>query len=140
MGRILAIDYGKRNIGLAVSDETKTIAYGIEGIYYKTEKTIIEKLQIVINEKKIEKIVLGYPLAMSGKDTPISQLVLNFKKVLEERFNIPVILFDERFTTEISKRIIREKEKKQVSSKKILDKLSAVVLLQDFLAWVKRND
>lgn len=137
MGRILAIDYGKRNIGLAVSDETKTIAYAIENIHYKNEQTVIEKLQVIIKERDIEKIVLGYPIAMSGKDTQISQLVLNFKKVLESKFNLPVILFDERFTTEISKRIIKEKGKKFRSSKELIDKISAVVLLQDFLEGTK---
>ncbi len=138
MGRILAIDYGKRNIGLAVSDETKTIAYGIENINYKNEQTAIEKLQVIIKERNIEKIVLGYPIAMSGKDTQISQLVLNFKKILEDRFNLPVILFDERFTTEISKRIVKEKGKKSQSSKALINKLSAVVILQDFLNGMRK--
>ncbi|MCX7784782.1 MAG: Holliday junction resolvase RuvX [candidate division WOR-3 bacterium] len=138
MGRILAIDYGKRNIGLAISDETKTIAYGIDGIHYKNEETAIEKLQIIIKEKNIEKIILGYPLAMSGKDTQMSQLVLEFKKVLEQKFNLPIILFDERFTTEISKRIIQERGKKSFSSKRLIDKLSAVVILQDYLTSIKK--
>ena len=134
MGRILAIDFGKKNIGLAVSDETKTIASGLDGFHYNNKKEVIEKLKTVIREKEIEKIVLGYPISMSGKITQIGLLVLNFKKLLEEKFALPVELLDERFTTEIARQTIQQVKRKSIPPKSLIDKVSATIILQDYLS------
>jgi putative Holliday junction resolvase len=134
MGRILAIDFGKKNIGLAVSDETKTIASGLDGFHYNSKKEVIEKLKTVIREKEIEKIVLGYPISMSGKITQIGLLVLNFKKLLEEKFALPVELLDERFTTEIARQTIQQVKRKSIPPKSLIDKVSSTIILQDYLS------
>lgn len=139
MGRILAIDFGKKNIGFAVSDETKTIAYGLEGFRYNSKNEIIEKLKSIITEKEIEKIVIGYPISMSGKITQIGLLVLDFKRFLEKNFSVPIELLDERFTTEMSKRVIEQVKRKPSPSKSLIDKLSAIIMLQDYLSQQRKR-
>jgi putative Holliday junction resolvase len=133
MGRILAIDFGKRHIGLAVSDETKIIATGLDTIYYKDKKEVVEKLRNIIKEKDVEKIVMGYPISMSGKITQIGLEVLDFKKLLTQELNMDIELLDERFTTEMSRRVVQEMKRKPTPPKGLLDKISAVIMLQDFL-------
>jgi len=134
MGRILAIDFGKKNIGLAVSDETKTIASGLDGFRYNSKKEIIVRLKSIIKDKEVEKIVLGYPISMSGEITQIGLLVLDFKKLLEEKFALPVELLDERFTTEIARQTIRQVKRKSIPPKLLIDKVSATIILQDYLS------
>jgi len=138
MGRILAIDFGKRHIGLAISDEMKIIAIGLETIFYNNEKDLIEKLRVIIKDKDVEKIVLGYPISMSGKITQIGLVVIDFKRLLEKEFGLAVELLDERFTTEISRRVVQEMKKKPTPSKGLLDKISAVIILQDYLQFSKK--
>lgn len=138
MGRILAIDFGKRHIGLAVSDPTQTIATGLDTIDYHHQKEVIAKLQQIVKQKEVEKIVLGYPVSMSGKITKIGLEVLEFKKNLEQNLNMKVELLDERLTTEISKRIVEQVRRKPTPPKAILDKLSAIIMLQDYLSQIKK--
>lgn len=133
MGRILAIDFGTKNIGLALSDETKTIASGFEGFHYNSKKEVVEKLKTIVKEKNVEKIIIGNPISMSGKISQIGLKVLAFKTTLEEKFKLPVILFDERFTTEISRDTIRQVKRKSLLKKSIIDKVAATILLQDYL-------
>ena len=137
MGRILAIDFGKKHIGLAVSDETKTIASGLDTMHYLNRKEIVEKLRHIIKEKEVERIVLGYPFSMSGKLSSIGLEVSKFKQQLETEYELPVELIDERFTTEMSKDILREMGKKPLRKKSVIDKISAVIILEDYLRNLK---
>ncbi|MBS4014830.1 MAG: Holliday junction resolvase RuvX [Candidatus Latescibacteria bacterium] len=138
MGRILAIDFGKKHIGLAVSDETKTIATGLDTLSYHNKKEVIEKLKQIVKDKEVEKIVLGYPISMSGKITKIGLEVLEFKKFLEQNLSLKIELLDERLTTEISKRIVEQVRRKPTPPKALLDKLSAIIMLQDYLSQIKK--
>jgi putative Holliday junction resolvase len=138
MGRILAIDFGKKHIGLAISDEMKIIANGLETIFYNNEKDLIEKLRVIIKDRDVEKIVLGYPISMSGKITQIGLDVLDFKKLLETEFALQVELLDERFTTEMSRRVVSEMKRKPAPPKGLLDKISAIIMLEDYLQFMKK--
>jgi putative Holliday junction resolvase len=138
VGRILAIDFGKKHIGLAVSDETKTIATGMDTLSYHNKKEVVEKLRQIVKDKEIEKIVLGYPISMSGKITKIGLEVLEFKNFLEQNLGLKIELLDERLTTEISKRIVEQVRRKPTPPKAILDKLSAIIMLQDYLSQIKK--
>ncbi|MCS7258252.1 MAG: Holliday junction resolvase RuvX [candidate division WOR-3 bacterium] len=139
MGRVLAIDFGTRRIGLAISDEMQVIASGLESISYKDISEVITKLKTLVEEKNVEKIVLGYPLSMSGKITRIGLLVLEFKKTLEEVLKIPVELLDERLTTEIAKQIQERVKRKPTPPKGLVDKISAILILQDYLQKTRKK-
>ncbi|MEO0072887.1 MAG: Holliday junction resolvase RuvX [candidate division WOR-3 bacterium] len=138
MGRILAIDFGTKRIGLAISDETQLIATGLDSIVYKEVSEVITKLKSIITEKNVEKIILGYPLSMSGKITRLGLLVLEFKSLIEKNLQIPVELLDERLTTEIAKQIQERVKRKPTPPKGILDKISAILILQDYLQRIRK--
>jgi putative Holliday junction resolvase len=140
MGRILAIDYGAKKIGLAISDETKTIATGLNGIRYKKLTELIEELKILCQEKRVERIILGYPISMAGKITKLALEVMEFKKNLETDLGLPVELLDERLTTEIAKQIHQRVMRKPTPPKSLLDKISAIIILQDYLQRIRKNE
>ncbi len=129
MGRILGIDYGKKWIGIAISDPLKIIAKPLEEINLK-EKDILEEIAKILKEFEIEKIIIGFPLTMSGKEIEICEEIKKIKKEIEEKFKIETILWDERFTTKIVKDLKKESHKN-----------AAAVLLQDYLNSLKmKND
>ncbi len=129
MGRILGIDYGKRWIGIAISDPLKVIANPLEEINLK-EKDLLEELAKILKEFKIERIIIGLPLTMSGKEIDICKEIKKIKEEIEKKFEVEVILWDERFTTKIVKDLKKESHKN-----------AAAILLQDYLNSLKmKND
>ncbi|MEO0240522.1 MAG: Holliday junction resolvase RuvX [candidate division WOR-3 bacterium] len=129
MGRILGIDYGKKWIGIAISDPLKVIANPLKEINLE-EKNILEEIDKILKEFEIEKIIIGLPLTMSGKEIEMCEEIKKFKKEIEEKFKIETILWDERFTTKIVKDLKKESHKN-----------AAAVLLQDYLNSLKiKND
>lgn len=129
MGRILGIDYGKRWIGIAISDPSKVIANPLEEINLG-KKNILEEIDKILKKFEIEKIVIGLPLTMSGKEVEICEEIKKIKKEIEEKFKIETILWDERFTTKIVRNLKKESHKN-----------AAAILLQDYLNSLKmKND
>ena len=121
MGRILAIDYGEKRIGLAVSDETKIIAQPKPYIL-NIEK---QKLLNFIKANDIEEILLGLPIGLSGKDTKSTEKVRDFAFWLKEKTGLPIKFIDERFTTKEVTRLEKNKE--------LIDSLVAQKLLDRYL-------
>ncbi len=133
MSRILGIDWGEKRIGLAVSDPLGIIATGLETVEKKPDFDLIGYLKQLIAEQEIAKIILGFPKNMDGSVGPKGEEVLAFKESLEKEINIPVILWDERLTTLSAQRSLREAEVKLKKGKKFLDKIAAVLILQNYL-------
>ena len=120
--RILGIDYGSKRIGLAVSDESQTFAREL-GIVSPNE--FWKSIRQIVAEQEIVKIVVGWPLNMSGQETEKTQEVKNFKQQVETETNLPVEVMDERLSSQMAQNIS--------GSKKDLDSLAAQILLQNFL-------
>ncbi|MBI2258392.1 MAG: Holliday junction resolvase RuvX [Flavobacteriia bacterium] len=133
MGKILAIDFGLKRMGLALSDETHTFAFGLHTV----ESKFIEKELIALFKKeKINLIVLGYPKTLKLKDTHVTENVLLFKKRLENLFTtIQIELYDERFTSKMATDSFRLTglSQKKAKEKALIDEVSAVIILQGFL-------
>ena len=89
--RYLGFDLGTRTLGISISDETKTIATGLT--------TILEEIKNIVNDYKVEKIVLGLPKNMNNTIGERAETTLKFKETLEDYLNIPVVMQDERLTT-----------------------------------------
>src|SRR5262245_9992860 len=94
-GRILAIDYGSRRMGLAVSDPLGITAQGLETLERKNKRADFGRLERIIREYQVREIVLGNPLRMSGQEGTQSQKVAEFAEELRQRFELPVHLWDE---------------------------------------------
>lgn len=121
--KVLAIDYGTKNIGLALSDDTQKLAF-----VYTTldQKDIFSKLKDICEKEGVEKIIVGLPIGLSGRDTEITKLVKNFVNNLKSNLkNINIEIIDERLTT--------VQASKLENNKNNIDELSAQVLLQAYL-------
>jgi len=131
-GRILAIDFGKRRIGLAISDPTKTIASPLRVIYTGRENPILT-IKKIIKEHNIKEIIIGYPLLLSGYEGEMAKEVKRFYNILKGEVRIPVYLVDERFTTKIAETLMRKRGMKPSKERDKTDLFSACVLLEYYL-------
>ncbi len=136
--RTLAIDYGTKRIGLAVTDPLNIFAYPL--ITLPNDSKFLERLKKIINEYHIVKIILGYPLKESGAESTSSQSVLKFKTELENKIDLQIELIDERYSSSIAReRIIQSvRSKKKRRDKSLLDKNAAAVVLEDYLNTNKK--
>jgi putative Holliday junction resolvase len=132
-GRILAIDYGSRRMGLAVSDPLGITAQGLETLERKNKRSDFARLEKTIREYQVREIVLGYPLRMSGEEGVQSQKVADFAEQLRARFQLPVHLWDERLTSAEANRLLRESELSIKKRAQAVDRMAAVLILQAFL-------
>ena len=131
--RYLAIDYGEKRIGLALTDPLKILASPFKTI--ANDVAFLENLQTIIREKSISKIILGIPFCDNGSDTKLTKKVRELREILMKLTGIEVILVDERYSSSIaSERIIQSVAKKSKRREKsLVDKNAAAVLLEDYL-------
>jgi len=132
MGRLLGIDYGRARIGVAVSDETRMISRPLCCLEYK--KDFIEKLQKELKPLlPIDTIIVGLPLQMNGKDSPMTEEVRKFSEYLFQALRIPVALWDERLTSAQAERQLRDAGMKRKERASLNDALAAALILQSYL-------
>lgn len=131
--RILAIDYGLKRIGIAITDPLNIFAYPLKTIL-NDSKFFIE-LQKIIKEYNVVKIIVGTPLKESGEISSSSLAVEKFVEELKKKINLPIELIDERYSSEIAKQRIIESvvSKKKRRDKSLIDKNAAAVILEDYL-------
>ena len=132
-GRILAIDYGSRRMGLAVSDALGITAQGLETLERKNKRSDFARFERLIREYQIAEIVLGNPLRMSGEEGTQSRKVAEFADELRSRFGLPVHLWDERLTSSEANRLLRDAEVSQQKRAQAVDRMAATLILQSFL-------
>jgi putative Holliday junction resolvase len=134
--RILAIDYGLKRTGLAVTDPLKIIATGLTTI---ESKQLIPFLKNYFSKEEVELIIIGEPKNLDDSDTHATPFVQKIIKELEKNFPlIPVEPVDERFTSKMASRAMIEMglKKKQRQNKALIDEIAATIMLQDYLRAV----
>jgi putative Holliday junction resolvase len=131
--KILGIDYGEKRIGLALSDSSNTIARSMKVLQRNRAGRWLEEIKAVVNQNKVERIVIGLPKNMNGSLGQKGKEVLAFVKVLEKLVRVPIVTWDERLTTVTAERVLLEAELSRKKRKRILDKLSACIILQNYL-------
>jgi len=134
LARILAIDYGLKRTGLAVTDPLKIIATGLPTI---ESKQLISFLKDYLKSERVELIIIGEPKNLDDTDTHATPLVKKIIDELEKNFpSIPIEKVDERFTSKLASRAMIEMgvKKKKRRDKALVDKIAAVILLQEYLA------
>lgn len=131
--RILAIDYGEKRIGIAITDPLNIFAYPL--ITLNNNQKFWEEIKRIIQDYCVKKIIIGNPIKESGKDSRILPQIIKLKEELKMKFKLPVELFDERYTSHIAKQRMIESETSRSKRQKkgLLDKNSAAVLLEDYL-------
>lgn len=133
MPRVLAIDYGKKRTGIAVTDPLKMIASGLTTVL---THELIPFLKKYFTQEVVEKIVIGYPKNLDGYSTDATALVEDYIRILKKNFpDIPILKIDERFTSKIASQSILASgvNKKHRQNKGLTDEVSATILLQDYL-------
>ena len=133
MGRILGIDYGRKRCGIAVTDPLKIIANGLTTV---PSHTLIEFIQGYVAKEEVEKIVVGLPKQLNGNPSESMKYITPFlnrlKKVLP---NIPVVMYDERFTSTIAHKAMLDGgiKKSDRRNKEIVDTIAASIIINDYL-------
>ena len=131
--RIIGLDYGSVTCGVALSDESFLIASPMETIRYKEMDELLSKLDIYFSKYEIGVIVLGNPINLDGSISERSEITLEFKTILENRYGVQVVLEDERLTSVIVNNILIENNTKRENRKKVVDKLAACLILESYL-------
>ena len=131
--RIIGLDYGSVTCGVALSDESFLIASPMETIRYKEMDELLSELDIYFSKYEIGVIVLGNPINLDGSISKRSEITLEFKTILENRYDVQVVLEDERLTSVIVNNILIENNTKRENRKKVVDKLAACLILESYL-------
>ncbi|MDZ4823529.1 MAG: Holliday junction resolvase RuvX [Flavobacteriales bacterium] len=133
MSKILAIDYGQKRTGVAITDELQIIASPLETVPTQEFFCYLEKL---LQKEKIETIVVGLPLRLNGEESATTQLVRDFTAQIRKKFPaLHIEMIDEAFTSKLAARALVEggMKKKDRQKKENLDKVSAAIILQSYL-------
>jgi putative Holliday junction resolvase len=134
MARLLAIDYGTKRCGIAVSDPLQMIATGLTTVH---SKDILTFLETYFQKEKVEVIVVGEPKKMNGEATDATVHVNNFIKQLQKKFpEIKIARVDERFTSKMAFQTMIDSglKKKARQNKELVDEISATIILQSYMA------
>lgn len=133
--RYLGIDLGSKTVGIAMSDPTRTIASTFKTIFFSNEdyKSTIDEIKQIVNDYDVKKIIIGLPKNMNNTLGERAIITTEYKKLLEENIQVPVIMFDERLTSVISNQVLIEADLSRKKRKKKVDSVAAQVILQDYL-------
>ena len=132
--KYLGLDLGSRTLGVSTSDNTVLIATSYTVLHHNEEyDRLIQEVKKIVDELKIEAIVLGFPKNMNNTIGPKGELSLNFQKKLEQELNIPVYLQDERLTTKSATDTLIMGNVSRKKRKKVVDSLAATIILQSYL-------
>jgi putative holliday junction resolvase len=139
---ILAIDYGYKNIGLAITDQKGIVAQPLTTIKVKDKnyKVFFTQLLGIINEYKVKSLVLGLPQAFKKNHLQNTKRILEFQRLLKEMTKKYVFLYDESYSTSDSYSILREQGENQKKSKLKIDRIAACHFLQELIDFKNRNN
>jgi putative Holliday junction resolvase len=131
--KVLGLDIGEKRIGIAISDE---LGYTAQGMRVLTRSGLDDDLEVIkklMVEERASEVVVGLPKNMDGSLGEAAQKVLSFTKKMEESLSVPVILWDERWTTAEATRLLLDADLSRNKRRKVVDKLAAVLILQGYL-------
>ena len=134
--RIMGLDYGTKTVGVAISDALKITAQGIETIERKEENKLrrtCARIEELIKEYDVEKIVLGFPKHMNNDIGERAEKALEFGEMLKRRTGLEVVMWDERLTTVAAERTLIDSKVRRENRKQYIDKIAAVFILQGYL-------
>ncbi|UCG91724.1 MAG: Holliday junction resolvase RuvX [candidate division WOR-3 bacterium] len=129
--RIMALDYGKSKVGIALTDPLGVISQPFVTLKVSSQKELIKRLKFIIRENNVGLVLIGHPVASSGEATIMSQEVTRFMKKLKKAIRVDVKLWDERYTSKYAEQILRDRGLKGKKFK--LDQIAASILLDEYL-------
>ena len=139
MGRLLSIDYGRKRCGIAVTDPLRIVANGLTTV---NTSSLIDYIKDYVAREQVDTIVVGYPTTMRGEESESMRYIRpGIERLKKEIPNIPVVLFDERFTSAIAHQSMIDSGMKKMArrDKAIVDEISATIILNDYLQSKQYN-
>lgn len=133
MARVIGIDLGSKRIGIAVSDQTRTISSALKTLDVKSTKSSLNSIADIVSYYDAKKVVIGLPLNMDGTKGPAAEKALDFAQRLKARVEAEVLTFDERLTTRQGERILISADMSRKKRRRSIDKLAAQIMLQAYL-------
>jgi len=135
--RYLCLDVGQRHIGVAISDPTGTIARPLQTLTHRSRKEDFSAISDLIDEYDVDAVVVGRPISLDGAIGPQAQRVDHYAAALAEHLDVPVVPWDERFSTATADEILREtrkeKAKRRARANGEIDAIAAAVILRSYL-------
>jgi len=130
--RIMSLDYGTVRIGIALSDPMQIIANPFKVIQNSGEE-VFSEINSIIKSENVGKIILGLPVNLEGKDTKKTIEVRDFFEKLKNRFSIPIIYWDESYSSVEAEEMLKKMGKSIKESRKVVDKFAASIILKSYL-------
>lgn len=137
--KIMAVDYGDSRTGLAISDETETLASPLETVYEHHFERCAERIAQIAAEKKAGMIIVGDPVNTNGTRGPRSEKCCEFARMLRELVGVEVIMWDERSSTVTAISYMNEINKRGKKRRQVIDQAAAAVILDNYLEYRKRH-
>lgn len=131
MPRVMALDLGKKRVGVAFSDDTAFMCVDALALEVRDDKDIVNKIGVLVKDRDVAEIVIGYPVNLNGERTQTTRWAERIYCILKELYSFPVVLLDERMTTALAERFVPQSERKKDRSK--VDAVAASLLLADYL-------
>jgi len=131
--RVMGIDYGDRQIGVAVSDELFLTAQGVTTLRNSGDERVLNDIAKLAGEYGVAELVVGLPKNMNGTIGPRGELAETFARALGEATGLPVKLWDERLTTMSAQRTLIEADVSRKKRKAVIDKMAAALILQNYM-------
>ena len=131
--RLKALDVGNRRIGVALSDPSETVARGLQVIRRSSPAADMEVIRALVEEHDVQRIVVGHPLHLDGRAGEQARRAEKFAADLECELGLPVVLWDEAFSTERARQAMIEAGRKRKERRARLDAVAAAAILQDYL-------
>lgn len=137
--RLIGIDVGSKTLGLALSDVTRTIASGLTTLKRGKFSADVARLQALIEEHQVGGLIVGLPTNLSGGDGPRAQSTRAFVRNLTKHIALPILLWDERFSTAAAERVLIEADASRRRRAAVIDKVAATLILQNALDRLRRS-
>ena len=131
--RYLGLDLGTKTLGLAISDKSGMISSPYQVLRYNDINLLIDELLLIIKQEQVDELVLGLPKNMNGSLGFAAERSMNFKKMLENKTNIPIHLVDERLSTMEAEKLLISADVRREKRKKIIDGMAASIILDTYL-------
>lgn len=135
--RVLALDVGERRVGIAISDPTGTLARPLQTLVRSSREDDFAAIAALVAEHDVELVVVGRPLSLDGTEGPQARQVAHYAKALAARLSVPLVSWDERFTTVAAGEILRQsrtkKQRRRARTTGEVDAIAAAVILQSYL-------
>jgi len=132
--KYLAIDYGQKRVGLAISTSDEKLILPYKTLTYTSRKKLVSDISYIVDTENIQGIVIGLPIGINGEETLITRQVKNLVRDLKKKLNIPIYLVDESYSSYNAEQSLKNRGMSAKKIKKVIDQQAAVDILNTYLS------